>query len=459
MKTNNSSHNIFLSLYMNQYKLIHQVGKGSYGIVNKVSKKSNNKIYAMKLLLTSQAKNRYDILSVIDELKILSFHKSNYLLRCHDIFYQHGKVHLVTDFAKFSDLNHFIAKHRNKNTNISEKIIWTIFIKCCYGLAYLHSHNIIHRDLKPANILLHEKCAVWIADFGVSKILHEKPGSHTMIGTPYYISPEMFGNCHYGKKVDIWALGCILYEMIALCVPFEGRSIIDLKRRIMNGKLKWNDRFHQNIYSEDMIHMVKFLLQKDCKQRPTIDAIIESKIFQKRACMYNLLDNSLFNQSFQRKLSISPQTPRDENGWKRLIYDIEKGKHSKSTVSNKIQVKPLEYVQMNIPSRPTRPTRPTRLTRPCISDNTIQSISHVNIIQKERLLSQAPKLPKIKETLREDQIKRSIIPDTPIVHNNIENERYKRHNNRHKSRPNRNINLIQLPKLAIHRQKNNANLY
>lgn len=428
---------------MNQYKLIHQLGKGSYGIVNKVSKKSNNKIYAVKLLHTSQARNRYDILSVIDELKILSFHKSDYLLKCHEIFYQHGKVHLVTDFAKFSDLNRFIMKHRSKNSNISEKTIWTIFIKCCYGLAYLHSHNIIHRDLKPANILLHEKSTVWIADFGVSKILHEKPGSHTMIGTPYYISPEMFGNYHYGKKVDIWALGCILYEMVALCVPFDGRSIIDLKRRIMNGNLKWNDRFNQNMYSEDMIHMVKFLLQKDCKKRPTIDAILESKIFKKHVCMYNLVDKSLFNKSFQRKLSISPQTPRDEKGWKRLIHDIEQGKHSKSNMSSHLPVEIL-----NKPGRPGRPSRPDK------PNDNAKYISPVPLIQHERLISQASKLPKIQETFRENQIKRPIIPAAPvapIAYDNIKHDRCKKHNNRHRNRPNRNINLIRLPKLAIHK--------
>ena len=69
-----------------------------------------------------------------------------------------------------------------KNRKIHEKTIWTIFIKCCYGIDYLHQHNIIHRDLKPANILLNENANISIADFGISKIVEKKIKVSTSFG-------------------------------------------------------------------------------------------------------------------------------------------------------------------------------------------------------------------------------------------------------------------------------------
>ena len=141
---------------MNKYNKLELIGKGSYGTVYKVEKKNNNKIYALKQLKAYKLKNTYEINSLLNELKILCFHNSEYLLKCRDIFYDNYKINIITDFAKYSDLNNYIQKHKKKKKKISEKNIWLIFIKCCYGIQYLHQHNIIHRDLKPANILLND---------------------------------------------------------------------------------------------------------------------------------------------------------------------------------------------------------------------------------------------------------------------------------------------------------------
>lgn len=210
---------------MNQYNNIKLLGKGSYGTVYKVQKKDNKKIYALKELDTSKLKTKYDIKSLINELKILCYHDSDYLLKCKDIFYEKKKINIITDYAKYIDLSNLIEKNKNRKTKLNEKIIWLIFIKCCYGLEYLHNYNIIHRDLKTANILLSDNGSVWLADFGVSKILENKISSFTMIGTPYYVSPEMFSDKNYDKKIDIWALGCILYELATLNVPFKANDM------------------------------------------------------------------------------------------------------------------------------------------------------------------------------------------------------------------------------------------
>ena len=186
---------------MNKYDILNLLGKGSYGTVYKVNKKKNNKIYALKKINIRKLKNTYEINNLINELKILCFHNCDYLLKCREIFYDNNHINIVTDYAKYSDLSNYILKYKNKNKYISEKTIWNIFIQSCYGIEYLHEYNIIHRDLKPANILLNDNGSILLADFGISKIIENNIKTFTLIGTPYYISPEMYKDINYDKNM------------------------------------------------------------------------------------------------------------------------------------------------------------------------------------------------------------------------------------------------------------------
>jgi len=305
---------------MMNYSNLQLLGKGSFGTVYKVKKNTNNKIFAMKQMGTSRLNTKGDIMNIITELKILCFHDCPFLLKCEEIFYASSKINIVVEYASFGDLNHYIDKHRRSNKKISEKVIWIVFIQCCFGVKYLHDHNIIHRDLKPANILLHKGNAVWLADFGVSKFLQERSHSKTIIGTPYYISPEMFGNLKYGKKVDIWALGCILYELMTLQVPFQSNNMKGLKHKIMHG------HFHiaKNCgYSNDLIEMVNYLLQRNVNSRPTVQDIISNTSFKQAALKCKITHLGAFHQSFHRRMSEECNDIKDRNiDWNDVINSI-----------------------------------------------------------------------------------------------------------------------------------------
>lgn len=330
---------------MNKYNNLQLLGKGSYGTVYKVKSITNNKIYALKQLDTSQLKSKYDIFNLISELKILSSHNSNYLLKCNEIFYSKNKVNIVTDFAMYSDLSRFIEKYKKRNARISEKTIWIIFIKCCFGIEYLHQNKVIHRDIKPANILLHEQQSVWIADFGVSKIYKEQMYSYTMIGTPYYISPEMFSNKKYNDKVDIWSLGCILYEMCTLEVPFTANNMSKLQKKIMSGVYSTSPLSY---YSNDMIHMIKFLLQKSVHMRPNIQDVMKSSIFKKYAREFNVLNLNVFNTNFNKKVQIEYNLPVKTIGWNNLINKIDENKLTKKYEEpNKKYKEPIKQTNKN----------------------------------------------------------------------------------------------------------------
>jgi len=312
---------------MNNYNNLKLIGKGSYGSVFKIQKKGTNKIYALKQIKSHKFKNNYDIKSLISELKILCFHDCEYLLKCKEIFFENNKINIITNYAKYSDLNVFIEKHKKMNRKISESNIWLIFVKCCYGIEYLHDYDIIHRDIKPANILLDENNTVFISDFGISKILKNNIHSKTIVGTPYYISPEMYNNEKYDKKVDIWSLGCILYELATLTVPFNADNITSLKYKIINNK------YYENKLScctADLKIMIRRMLDKNVHIRPSIKEIINSRIFKKKEHEFKLSNINNFRKTVHEKINNEYTIPRYYSGWDKIINDIEKKNDNKT---------------------------------------------------------------------------------------------------------------------------------
>ena len=97
-----------------------------------------------------------------------------------------------------------------------------LFVQLLLSLQHVHSKQILHRDLKTQNILLNkDRDVVKIGDFGISKVLSSKSKAFTVVGTPCYISPELCEGKPYNQKSDIWAVGCVLYELLSLKRAFE----------------------------------------------------------------------------------------------------------------------------------------------------------------------------------------------------------------------------------------------
>ena len=257
------------------YIIQENLGLGAFGTVFKVLKKSDKKLYVIKKIslmgLNQSRKEKVEI-----ESKILSAINSPYIVKYSESFEENNFLNIVMEYCDGGDLNDFIIKHEQTHILLKEKIIWDIFLKILIGLSHLHKLKILHRDLKPLNIFLiknknSDDINIKIGDFGVAKILDENNFTNTLIGTPYYMSPELCEELPYNEKSDVWALGCILYELCTYKHPFNAKCQASLIMKIIKDKPKQIHKY----YSDDLQKLINLILDKNYQKRPSCDEILK----------------------------------------------------------------------------------------------------------------------------------------------------------------------------------------
>jgi len=142
------------------------------------------------------------------------------------------------------------------------------FTQICLAIKHIHDRKILHRDLKSQNIFLTDNNFVKLGDFGIARVLNKTSElASTIVGTPYYLSPEIIENKPYNFKSDIWSLGVLLYEMMARKQPFSGGNLHMLAMQIVRGAYPELPTY----YSMEIRALVDKLLSNDPEKRPNIN--------------------------------------------------------------------------------------------------------------------------------------------------------------------------------------------
>lgn len=203
-----------------------------------------------------------------------------------DSFIETGSLHIVMEWCNRGDLQALVKKAKAKDIAcLKEHVTWNLGLQVILGLHYLHEKHILHRDLKSANVFLQKDAkqqyfSVKIGDLGVAKLLETSTAfAQTIVGTPYYLSPELVADQPYRDKSDCWALGVLLYECCTLCHPFEARNQCALIMKIMQSPVKPPP---EATVSPQLSRFILWLLQKDPNKRPRIrDILLETYIQEK----------------------------------------------------------------------------------------------------------------------------------------------------------------------------------
>ena len=310
---------------MEKLHTIKMIGKGSYGRVYHM-RDNNNHDYALKKIDLLHNK---DNKGSITELQILKYSNCEYLVKYHYSYIERNSLCIITDLYHRGDLLGIIKKYKNEKNYLKEDLIWKIFLDICLGVYYLHKNNIIHRDLKSANIMISNDYRAFIGDFGVSKILGNYPKTSTQIGTPYYMSPELFQENKYDKKVDIWSLGCILYELIALDNPFvKSKSMHTLCRKITSGNFP---KIYSKRYSRDLLKIIDNLLEINPSKRLSIEEIMDLNCVKSILIQYNYKNNTI-----SKEIPVPKMIPNNIIEWKR---ELNKFSQNKNDLEKKITEK------------------------------------------------------------------------------------------------------------------------
>ncbi len=161
------------------------------------------------------------------------------------------------------------------------------------AIKHIHDKRILHRDLKSQNVFLTEKGEIKLGDFGIAKCLKNTVEvAKTIVGTPYYFSPEIIQNKPYSFKSDIWSLGILLYEMCALKMPFDGSNLASLSIKIIKG----NYTPLPTSFTKDIRCLISSLLNVDMNKRPSINEILRNSLIKQR--VKNFLNEADLEKEF-----------------------------------------------------------------------------------------------------------------------------------------------------------------
>eukprot|EP00672_Neobodo_designis_P024358 CAMPEP_0174829482 /NCGR_PEP_ID=MMETSP1114-20130205/1950_1 /TAXON_ID=312471 /ORGANISM="Neobodo designis, Strain CCAP 1951/1" /LENGTH=330 /DNA_ID=CAMNT_0016063231 /DNA_START=35 /DNA_END=1027 /DNA_ORIENTATION=+ len=259
-----------------RYVVKKPIGSGAFSTVLQLEEKATGRLVVGKFMDTTSMgeKNRRFALA---EAENASKCKHPNIVEFVECVERDGKLLLVFEFADAGDLFAQISSRAPSKKYFREGEILLIIAQLSLALHAMHKRKMLHRDLKSPNVFLTMSGLIKLGDFGFSReydqTVSDNVGS-TFCGTPYYLAPELWNQAPYGKKADMWALGVVLYELLALRKPFSGSTMRDLVKNVMAGNV---DPLPSH-YSPELRELCMSLLSLEPDKRPSVTEVFENPI-------------------------------------------------------------------------------------------------------------------------------------------------------------------------------------
>ncbi|KAJ3318507.1 Ribosomal protein S6 kinase beta-1 [Boothiomyces sp. JEL0866] len=296
-------------MQLEDFNVLSVIGKGAYGKVYLVREIETKQIFAMKVLKKAsivlheqQTRNERSILKDID---------SPFIVKLYYAFQSPFRLYLILTYCAGGELFTLLNRERMFSQEASRFYISELLL----GIEHLHNLGIIYRDLKPENVMLDNDGHVKLTDFGLSKVAID---AHTVCGTIEFMAPEIIQEQPYGKVVDYWSLGIMLYDMLTGSPPFTGSN----RKKIMENVLKKKPNFPKYLTTTSRDILTKLLKKHpgvrlgnqgvdQIKSHPFFDKLDWKKVLEKqydppyKPVLNDVLDTSNFAAEFTEMSSNS----------------------------------------------------------------------------------------------------------------------------------------------------------
>lgn len=272
-----------------EYNKLNFLGEGSFAAVYKVQNKLTGQVRAMKIIKKSATCTEEDDQEIVNEINILRTMDHPNILKIFEFYSNKESYSIVTELCSGGELFQEIIDKGPFNERYCAYVMYQIFS----SINYCHNMNIVHRDLKPENILIvkREKNGyplLKVCDFGTSKMFEKGSVQRKLVGSSYYIAPEVLKK-NYNEKCDLWSCGVILYILLSARPPFGGDNDTEIMQRVSTGKYELSSPPFDNC-SKEVKDLIKSLLVMDTNKRISAEQALNHPWFKTNK------SKELFNQ-------------------------------------------------------------------------------------------------------------------------------------------------------------------
>ena len=289
--------NEFIGNKIEDFEILQDIGKSSFGYISKVKSKINKKIYTIKMIDFSNIQNEKERQLSKDEREIINKLVSPHIIKCYGYFVEGEKYFLILEYFNNGNLRKYIDAYKYMKKPIPEEELWKLLFQCMSGLAYIHSNRIIHRNIKPSNLYLTDKKTIKIGDFGLSankknkkkvnknlieitEISKNKLEKESLL----FMSPEILNDIPYTYQTDVYSMGYIFYEM-CFFTTIKIESEMKPNGEIINKIKDIAPKQNINVYSQDLVNLINLMIEEDQFKRPSSSEILE--MIRKRFVIQN----------------------------------------------------------------------------------------------------------------------------------------------------------------------------
>lgn len=280
------------SACMENYESLGLIGQGGFGKVYKVKDLRTNEVFACKEIDYGCLSDKYKEIQD-NELKLLIILKHPNIVSFTNVYKDPSNevYYMLMEFCDKGDLSDLIKQYRRARKDIPEPTIWIFAYQLLNALEYCHNPfkedcpnigRVIHRDIKPENILRAGEGVVKFADFGICRSIGDGVMATTNVGTTCYMAPELLKGQEYNEKIDVWALGCALYELCTKQRMFVGKGAEVVLKQID----ELARPLHLDNYSQDLCLFLDMMLTVDFSKRPTASELLRYPKIEEAAKQY-----------------------------------------------------------------------------------------------------------------------------------------------------------------------------